>query len=310
MISNTVKAHLSFLVVNIIYGVNYLIAKGLMPDKLAANALIFIRVTGGLLLFLFFKFFVAEKVKKKHFPRLLFCGLFGVAANQLTSMNGLSLTSPVDGAIIVTAIPVFTSIISYFLLKEPFVPQKMAGIAIGAIGAVLLIYLGNTDIGSGSFTGNLLFAINAVIFATYLVIVKPLMDIYQPVTVVSWVFGFGFLWMFPFCIQPILEADFKPFEYFDWFSLLFTIIGPTFLAFLLNMYALQFVKPTVAGSYIYVQPAVAMILVAMAAYFVSDSQYQGDITIGKLICCVLIFTGVYLIGSKPLLKKQKIDDLS
>ncbi len=300
MSSNKLSAHLSLLSVNIIYGANYLVAKGLMPGKIEASALVFLRIGGAGILFLILHLFIKERVERKDIARLALCGLLGVATNQFFSMNGLSLTSPVDAAIIVTAMPIFTVIISYFLLKEPFTSQRILGVTLGGAGAVLLIYLGNSGLGTGSLLGNIFICINALSFAFYLVLVKPLMSKYKPTTVIVWTFSFGFLYIFPFCIEKLIHTDFTLFTTTNWTSLFYVVLGPTFLAYLLNMFALQYVKPTVASSYIYVQPAVAMLLVAAISYFVINSQYEGDITISKLLCCILIFAGVYLISSAPL----------
>ena len=300
MSSNKVKAHLSLLTTNIIYGANYLVAKGLMPGKIEASALVFLRISGAGILFLMLKYFIKDPVDKKDIPRLALCGLLGVATNQFFSMNGLSLTSPVDAAIIVTAMPIFTVVISYFLLKEPFTIQRILGVLLGGSGAVLLIYLGNSGLGTGSLLGNIFICINALSFAFYLVLVKPLMSKYKPITVIAWTFSFGFIYIFPFCIEKLIHTDFSAFATFNWVSLIYVIAGPTFLAYLFNMYALQHVIPTVASSYIYVQPAVAMILVAIISYIIVDSPYKGDITIAKLLCCILIFGGVYLISSAPI----------
>ncbi len=304
MISNKTKAHLALLSVNMIYGANYLVAKGLMPHKIEASALVFLRISGAGLLFLILKIFIKEKVERKDLARLALCGLLGVATNQFFSMNGLSLTSPVDAAIIITAMPIFTVIISRFLLKEPFTVQRVLGISIGGTGAALLIYLGNSGLGTGSLKGNIFVFINALAFAFYLVIIKPLMSKYKPITVIVWTFLFGFIFMFPFCIEKLIHTDFSSFASINWISLFYVVIGPTFLAYLLNMFALQYVKPTVSSSYIYVQPAVAMLLVALVSYIVVDSQYKGDITVVKLLCCILIFVGVFLISSKPILLKK------
>lgn len=302
MISNKAKAHIALLSVNMIYGGNYLIAKGLIPDKIEPSALVFLRISGAGFLFFILKFFVKERIEKKDIPRLALCGLLGVAINQFFSMNGLSLTSPVDAAIIVTAMPIFTVIISYFLLKEPLTLARVLGISIGGIGAILLIYLGNNGVGTGSLKGNIFIGCNALAFAFYLVIVKPMMGKYKPITVIIWTFFFGFIFMFPFCLGPLLKTDFSTYETTNWISMFYVIIGPTFLAYLLNMFSLQYVKPTVSSSYIYVQPAVVMLLVATIAYFISNSEYEGDITWAKLVCCILIFIGVYLISSAGSLK--------
>lgn len=94
MIKNIYKAHLALLGANVIYGANYIIAKGIMPEKIGPSAFVFIRIFCGALLFWMIKFFIKETVDRKDMPRLAFCGLLGAAANQMLFFNGLNLTSP------------------------------------------------------------------------------------------------------------------------------------------------------------------------------------------------------------------------
>ena len=74
---------------NFIYGINHIIAKGVMPHKIGASAFVFLRILGAGLLFWALKFFIKESVKKKDLARLLICGMLGVAANQMLFFHGL-----------------------------------------------------------------------------------------------------------------------------------------------------------------------------------------------------------------------------
>ena len=49
--SRTLYAHLALLSVNLIYGANYIIAKGVMPDYVGPLGFVFLRGVGALLLF-------------------------------------------------------------------------------------------------------------------------------------------------------------------------------------------------------------------------------------------------------------------
>ena len=158
---NLYKAHFALLGANIIYGVNYIVAKGIMPNKIGPSAFIFLRIFGAGILFWFIKSFIKEKIEKKDFLRLLFCGLFGIAINQLLFFHGLNLTSPIDASIIMTSLPVIVMVYSFFILKERITAYKLAGITIGTIGAVILILYGNKSGGTSSFLGNLFIFINA-----------------------------------------------------------------------------------------------------------------------------------------------------
>lgn len=302
--NKVLSAHLALLGANVIYGANYLIAKGIMPEKIGPSAFVFIRIVGASLLFWFLKSFIKEKVEKKDLFKLVICGLLGVATNQLLFFHGLNLTSPIDASIIITSIPVMVLIFSFFVLKEKITTNKMLGLAIGGIGAILLISYGNTSGGTSSFLGNLFVFLNATSYALYLVLVKPLMKKYNSITVISWVFLFGFFFMFPIAIGDLINTDFAAFDLNTILTVGYVVIFTTFFAYLFNIYALNYVSPSVTGSYVYMQPAISFIMVSIYAYLLDHSEYTQDINPIKILSCLLVVSGVYLISRKP--KKNPI----
>lgn len=299
MIKNNAKAHLALLGANIIYGANYLIAKGVMPNKIGPSAFVLLRVIGAGILFLFIKSFIKEKVDKKDFVLLMLCGLLGVSANMLLFFHGLSLTSPIDASIIMTSTPVIVLILSAFILKEKITTNKYIGIFIGAVGAFLLIWFGKKSGGTSSFTGNLFVFLNATSYATYLVLVKPLMKKYKAITVISWIFFFGFLFVFPFGIKELLITNFDAWNLNTYLSIAFVIIGTTFLTYLFNIYALNYVSPSVSGSYIYLQPVLSFMMVSIYAFSLGHEEYAEDINLIKIASCFLVVIGVFMISKKP-----------
>ena len=304
MKNNILKAHLALLGANVIYGVNYLIAKGVMPEKIGPSGFVFLRILGAGILFWIIKSFIKERIEKKDFLRLIVCGLLGVATNQLLFFHGLSLTSPIDASIIITAIPIMVFVFSVLILKEKITSNKLIGITVGGIGAVLLVSYGQQTTSTSSLLGNSFVFINACSYALYLVLAKPLMKKYNSITVISWVFLFGFVFMFPFGINDFLTTDFSAFTLNTYLAVAFVIIGTTFLAYLFNIYALSYVSPIISGSYVYVQPAVSFIMVSFYAYVLGFTKYAQDINLIKVISCLLVVSGVYLI-SKPKKEKKK-----
>ena len=109
-------AHLALLVVAFIYGGNYLVAKGLMPDLVGPSGFIVLRVTGALVLFGLLILARPEKVDRKDLPRMLFCGLTGVGINMLLFFNGLNTTSPVNASLIMTVNPILVLLASSVML--------------------------------------------------------------------------------------------------------------------------------------------------------------------------------------------------
>jgi drug/metabolite transporter (DMT)-like permease len=295
LIKNTTKAHVALLGANIIYGANYIIAKGIMPNKIGPSAFVFIRLSCCALLFWLIKFlFVKEPVEKKDLLKLALCGLFGGALNQMLFFHGINLTSPIDASIIQTSNPVLVLIFSLIILKEQLTKNKIIGIAMAGIGAVFLILYGNKVEGTSTFLGNLFVFLNACSYGLYLVIAKTLMQKYNAITVVSWVFLFGFIYASPIGISDFLNTDFDTFTINTYLTIGYVVLFTTFFAYLFNIYALKYVSPAITSSYVYLQPVVSFIMVSILAYIFMKSDYAQDISLVKILSCLLVATGVYI----------------
>lgn len=305
MNKKTYKAHLALLGANVIYGMNHIIAKDIMPEKLGPTAFIFLRILGASLLFWTLKHFVKEKIDKEDYFRLIVCGVLGIAINQLLYFHGLSLTSPIDASIIYTSVPVLVLIFSYFILNEKITRTKIFGIIIGGTGALMLIIYSNKNEGTSTLLGNALIFLNAIFYAFYLVYVKPLMKKYQPITVISWVFLIGFIFMIPIGLNDAISTDFSVFTLNTYAVIAFVIIGTTFLTYLFNIYALSKVQPSVSGSYIYLQPVISFAMVSLYAFAFGQEKYAQDINPVKIISSILVIIGVYLISKKDAVLKTK-----
>ncbi len=295
----TLLAHAAILGANIIYGLNYSIAKDVMPEYVAPFGFIFCRVSGALLLFWLFHLFAkTEKIAKNDYWRLAVCGIFGVAANQLMFFYGLNLTTPINAAIIMTCNPILVLLISAVLIGERITVQKVGGIFLGICGAAgLILYKNQLSISSNGFLGDLFIFLNATSYAIYLVLVKPLMQKYKPITVIRWIFLFGFVVVIPFGFEQFTQIQWTSFSPSVWVSFLFVIIGTTFLAYLFNIYGLKELNPTVVSTYIYSQPLIATIVALLLQ--------KDELTLVKIVSAAFIFGGVYLVSLKPKKEKSK-----
>jgi len=296
--NKVLKAHLTLILVNVVYAANYLVAKGIMPDYIGPSGFIVYRVTGAVILFFIIKTRVKESIAKKDWIKLGLAGLFGVAINQLLFFNGLNLTSPINASIIMTSNPIMVLIISNLLIRERITKSKLLGIIIGGAGAVLLLISTKGQIqGHASFWGDMMVFINAMSYGIYLVIAKPLLKKYSPITVITWVFFFGWLIVTPIGLKQATEVDWAAMPINIFLGVVYVIIFTTFLVYLLNIQALKIVSPSVASTYIYLQPVLAGLFAWMYDYFSNNEQgYSQDITWFKVFTTLMIFFGVYLVG--------------
>jgi len=288
--NRSLYAHLALFGANLIYGLNYTLAKDVMHGFIQPYGFIFCRVTGALILFwLIHALFYREKIDRKDIPRLMLCGLFGVAINQLLFFKGLDLSHPINAAIIMTTNPILVLILSTLIAREKLSWIKSLGIGIGISGAITLITFNDGfKFGNATSIGDLLIFINATSYGLYLVLAKKIMNKYKPLTVIKWVFLFGYLVVFPVGWTEFTEIQWSTMPVKIIWEIIYVIIGTTFLAYLLNIYALKIVSPTTASSYIYLQPVLASIF---AIWFGAD-----NITVIKVFAALMIFAGVYLVS--------------
>lgn len=287
-------AHLAVLGVALIYGVNYVIAKDVMPLYIEPRGFILLRVLGATTLFFILGFIIKtdQRIERKDWLRLILCGFFGVAANQLFFFEGLNLTTPINASVIMTANPILVLLMSAVLLKESLKPIKIIGIVIGGVGAVYLI-LSSAGEGyglPGISLGNLFVFMNAASYGVYLVVVKPLLVKYDALLVIKWVFAAGLCFVFPVGISQFSSIEVSNWTPSIFGAVVYVVICTTFLAYLLNVFALRTLKSSTVSTYIYLQPLFATLL---ALYLAKDA-----LTTEAVVSAGLIFLGVYLVGRK------------
>ncbi len=296
MQQSTWKAHIALFIVNALYGAGHILAKGVMPAFLSPTTFIFFRILGATLLFWMIKVFLPkERIQRKDIGLFMLCALFGVTINQLFFFHGLSLSSSINSGIIMTTNPILVTIIAYFLLKEKITRTKVTGIVLGATGAILLSLAGNTGKGDSSL-GDLFLFINALSYAIYLVIAKPLMQRYSPFTVITYVFTFGLFYMliYPPTYIEIVQIDFSAITPNIWVKITYIVIGVTFFTYLLTMYGLKYVGPSIASAYIYTQPVLVMGFAFLFSLFGLADDYTNTITFEKVGYMAMIFVGVWI----------------
>lgn len=296
--SANLKAHLAILGANIIYGINYTVAKDVMPDYINAFGFVLCRVLGTLILFWGIGFLNYEKIERKDFLRLAACGFFGVFANQMAFLYGLDNTTPINASIIMISNPILVLIASAIILKNRITSFKLIGITLGILGALLLLtFKADFSFGSENIKGDIFIFLNAAAYGVYLVLVFPLMKKYNPLTVLKWIFTFGILFVFPFGIQDFIDISWSQFPVKIWLEFAFVILGTTFFAYLLNIYGLRNLNPSVVSTYIYLQPLFAAIIAIWSG--------KDTIDMVKIVATILIFSGVYLVSKRPKMREVK-----
>lgn len=289
--NSNLKAHIAVLLTNIFFAANFSLVKYTSPALVGPYGLNIIRVGISLALFWLLWSFgkISARIKREHIPRFILCGLTGVAINQMLFIKGLTMTSTIHASLLMLCTPLLITLFAFWILGEKITLLKITGLTLGIAGATLLI-VNKESGGTATLNGDLLIVFNAISYAFYFILVKPLMEVYHPLHIIRWVFTIGLVLILPFGWQQFDAINWQQFHTRDIAALFMIVICGTFLAYSFNIYGIRHLGAAVTGSYIYTQP----VFVALVAVLFLREKF----TIDKLVAAILIFTGVFLVSRK------------
>lgn len=286
-------------IATIIYGVNYTIAKDVMPTYVKPYAFILLRVSGATVIFWILSLFIKpQKIEKQDYKKIALASFFGIALNMLSFFKGLSLTTPISASVMMVTSPIMVLLFSFLILKSKIIQRQIIGIGIGLIGAILLIVYGNTtnENASNVVLGNFLVFVNATSYGLYLVLVKNLISKYNPLVFIKWLYLFGLIFIIPFGLSEMGDIDWVSMPTSIYLKIGFVILFTTCITYLFNLYGLSKLKPTTVSVFIYLQPVIASTYALLVG---SDS-----LNLIKISATLIIFLGVYLV-TKQTKKSRK-----
>ena len=275
---------------NLFFAINFTAIKFLVNEgyiKPFGLNLVRVGVSSILLWLLFFIKPTRIRINKQDIGRFLLCALLGIALNQLLFVKGLSLTYSLHAALLMLTTPIIITLLAVWILKEKMNVSRALGLALGISGAVILI-VGRENAGTAYdvLLGDIMVVLNAMAYAIYFIIVKPLMKTYNPVAIIRIIFTIGFFMMLPFCWNEFTQIRLSTYTPIAWVCLICIIVCGTFLAYVFNIYGIKNLGAGVAGAYIYLQIVFSSVI---AVVFLHEK-----ITPVKLIAGACIMLGVYL----------------
>jgi drug/metabolite transporter (DMT)-like permease len=219
--------------------------------------------------------------------RLVLCAALGIVFNMWLYMEGVARTSALHTGLLVVQIPVFTYAVACLARVERPRRRRVLGIAVALAGAVVIVLEQKGEGGGGGSTlGNLLIVTNCLSYAVYLVLARGLLQRFPTLVVIAWVF---------WCSLPAVPLLFLGVP--AWpaaatarvcLSFAYTLVFGTFLAYLLNAFALARVPASTVAVFIFLQPLVA----GAAGVLALDER----ITLPVVLAGALLLAGIVLVA--------------
>ena len=290
---NILKGHLAAGGAYAIFGLNIVFCKDIAACGLVSPIALFtLRAIGATALFWLISLFLPkENVDPRDLWKIAAASVVGLFVPQLTFLAACTMTTAIDISILGTLSPIFTMFIAAIVLKEPLTVKKASGVLISFTGVLLLIFnsvVKNNGIDTTSPWGVVLMLLNALSFASYLGIFRPLISKYSVVSFMKWMFLSALLISLPFSFSDLIGTAYSEIPANVILEIGFLIIFATFVAYFLIPVGQKNIRPTLVSMYSYLQPIVA----AVVAISIGMDRFTWQ----KALATILVVSGVLIVN--------------
>lgn len=261
--------------VQLLFGAHYSVAREITAhlDPLAWTA---IRQLGGLVVLGGLALALGRSWPRgaRRWAHLLLLGVLGVALNQLLFNAGIQRSTALHGVLVMATVPAQTLALGVLLGQEELTRRKLVSVVLGALGIGLLLQVDDLFGGSGGWLrtregapagrfvetvlfGDLLMLANSACYALFLALGKRTSQTTDPVTLSAAIYVCAAPLVAALCAPALLRTDFAAVPNHVWALGVAVIVGPTALAYLLNLYALRRLPTSLVGLFINLQFVVA-----------------------------------------------------
>ncbi|WP_337468919.1 DMT family transporter [Hallella sp.] len=298
MDKHKIEGHSAVLLANVIFGLGVPVTKLLLDEWVSPMAYMATRCMGAAAIFWLISLFMPrERVERRDLLVIMGGGLLGFVVSQTLTAWALHFTTPVYFSIIATLTPVATMVCAALLIGERLSLRGALGVAIGVVGALLMVMVGwKGGSGMNDLLGIGLAVLSLLTWAVYLIITRKVSVKYTAVTQMKWVFLVSTLAVLPFSWTD-LQASRLYSSQWAWSGvaeMAFIVVFATVAGFFAIPFALRYLKTTTVSVYTNLQPIVAsfvaiaigqdllswdkpvsLALVLLSAWIVTNSQQKG-----------------------------------
>jgi drug/metabolite transporter (DMT)-like permease len=288
--SGGLAPHVALVVVQLVFGTWPIFGK-IALRVLPSTGLVAFRIAGAAAAFLLLRRLKGRLVvpERRDLARFALYSLLGVVVNQFLFTRGLALSTATNAALLGTAIPVFTLLVSTLLGYEKFSGRAALGTAVAAAGVIYLVDPLSADFSGDKTLGNLLLVANTLAYGAYLALTQDAFRRFGALTAMAWVFALGSVVAVPVGGYQLAQTQLSEVSPGVWLVVLYIVLVPTVGAYYLNAWALERVTPSTVAVYVYLQPLIAY---AVAPLVLGAEEGWNART---LTATILIFAGVAIV---------------
>lgn len=218
-------------------------------------------------------------------------GFIGITFHQWLQSTGLLTAQASTTAWIVATTPVFMALLGWLVLKERLGWVKAGGIALAALGVLLVVSKGDwSALSSGRFGtgGDFLILVSAPNWAVFSVVSRRGLGSHPAARMMFYVMGFGWLFTSALLFAGPGLSEIGRLSREGWLALGFLGIVCSGLAYIFWYDALQVVPASQVGAFLYLEPLVAVVVASLVL--------DEPLLLASLIGGGIILAGVWLVN--------------
>jgi drug/metabolite transporter (DMT)-like permease len=251
----------------VFWGVSFVATKAVVRE-ISPFALILLRTALGSALML--AVLAARRVSllppRPFWPMLALMGFVGVALHQLLQGFALTFTSAVNTGWLIGLTPVWSALLARVLLRERFSWPRVLGLAIGFVGAAVVVTGGRWDAGLvalPSTRGDLLVLLSTLNWAVYSVLGRGVIRDLGATRATAGAMLAGLMMLLPALLFPQATAGLAALGASGWAAVLFLGICCSGLGYLFWYRALERMEASRVGALLYLEPLVTLVASAL-----------------------------------------------
>lgn len=291
--ADLIKGNVEMTVAKVFSGLNQNALRYLLPRWMGAMSGVVLRLGAGAILFWVYGWLNPKEKDDstlKDRLQLLLIGMVFVFGYMWCLLKGLSYTTPIDSSIFISLQPIWVFIIALCLKTDKFTLTKAAGMAIGVAGALVIVFTSKSSaVASDPLLGDALCLGGSMLYAAYLVLSKRYLKRLSDATVSKWTFLGGVI---PAIVLVLISGWDAPVLHTSLFSipflvLLFVLVFPSFVSYLLQDMALKKISATSVAMY----GDLILVISAVASYLF----HQDIFSWWQILSIALVLLSVYMV---------------
>jgi len=251
----------------IVWGASFIATKIALRD-VSPVTIVWLRFSMGVVILGFAvalrrQFALPDKNEWGYFALL---GFLGITFHQWLQSNGLQTSEAGTTAWIVATTPVFMALLGWLVLKEGLGWLKAAGIALAALGVLLVVShgdLSSISIGRFGAPGDILILISAVNWAVFSALSRRGLKTHPTARMMFFVMTLGWLFTTLLFFTGAGPGEIPRLTINGWLGVAFLGIFCSGLAYIAWYDALQALSTAQTGVFLYIEPLVAVVVAAI-----------------------------------------------